>query len=139
MSKIIVIKILLLFIIVSLIDLFFIRSTNTIIPNIYPHIKANTKQIFFVSIFWFLITLAIYFLIISKPNFNFDTLIKNAPLVGIFIFSIYSLINLYNLNDKLNMGMFSKFGIDILRGIVIVTFSCGIYYLGEKTIEKFIK
>ena len=65
MSKIII-KIFSLFIIVSLIDLLFIKSISTVYPNMYPHIELDIKQIIYVSLFWFLIGLAIYFLIISE-------------------------------------------------------------------------
>jgi hypothetical protein len=138
MSKTII-KIFSLFIIVSLIDLIFIRSINTFIPKIYPHIKPNAKQISIVYLFWFLIALAIYFLIVSKPDFNLKTLIKSAPLLGIFIFLIYALSNFYNLSEKWNWMMLGTIGMDILRGIILVTFSCGVYYLGKNTIGKFIK
>lgn len=138
MSKIII-KIFTLFIIVSLIDLLFVRSINTIFSKIYPHIEPNKKQIIIVSIFWLLIALGIYFLIVSKPDFNFKALITTAPLLGIFIFSIYALNNFYNLTEKWNFGILGTIGIDILRGIILVTFSCGVYYLGKNTIGKFIK
>ena len=150
MSKIII-KIFSLFIIVSLIDLLFVKSISSIKDTIYPYIslkkiiepskilEINKKQIVFVSLFWLLIALAIYFLIVSKPDFNLKTLIKTAPSLGIFIFSIYALSTFYNLSEKWNWGMLGTIGIDILRGIILVTFSCGVYYLGKNTIGKFIK
>ncbi len=115
------IKILLLVIIVSLLDsiYLFLMQKYTKIYNIQESLSSFREFIYSYGI-WFIIALTIYYLIVSRPDFKLSTILKTAPILGITIFGIYGLNNMLCFPDKWS---WSLVGIDIIRGITLVTIS----------------
>lgn len=114
------IQILLLVVIVSLLDsiyLYLMQKHTTIYTIPQP---ASMIQLVYSYIIWFTIAISIYFLIVSRPDFSFATILKTAPLLGFAIFGIYGISNVLSLADKWSWNIV---GIDILRGIILVTIS----------------
>ena len=113
------IKILLLVIIVSLLDSIYMYIMQKY-TTIYIIEQSSLVHLLYSYIIWFTIAMSIYFLIVSRPDFSFKTILKTAPLLGIAIFGIYGLNNMLSLSDKWSWKLV---GIDIIRGIILVTFS----------------
>ena len=116
-----------LVLIIYLLDIIFVYLINNI-TSIYSGIPkaVDMKQIVFQYIIYFLLALAIQKLILNGcKDVDFSSVIKSAPLLGLVIFSVYGFNTVCIVPDKCN---WSIFGIDIVRGILLVTISSSLYY-----------
>jgi uncharacterized membrane protein len=122
-----------------------IPSTNSI-PITNPITSTNsipsTNSVFIDDykkwhkyIIWILIASIIYYLVLSNKNDNIKNIVKNSFITGIVIFGIYGLGNLYFSKE---IWSYKIFGIDILRGIIVVTLSSIIYHFANKILSKFV-
>ena len=115
-----------LILIIYLLDVIFVYLINKT-TSLYSGMPetVSMKQQVFQYIIYFLLALAIQKLILSKPDINFSSVIKSAPLLGLVIFSVYGFNTVCIIPDKCN---WSIFGVDIVRGILLVTISSSLYY-----------
>ena len=113
--------------IIYILDIIFVYLINNT-TSIYSGIPkaVDMKQIVFQYIIYFLLALAIQKLILNScKDVDFKSIIKSAPLLGLVIFSVYGFNTVCIVPDKCNWSMF---GIDIVRGILLVTISSSLYY-----------
>lgn len=125
------IQIFLLTAIVSLLDSIFLFLTQKYLPSLYGSVIPPESMISLVYVFasWFSIGMAIYFLIVSRSDFSLITILKTAPVLGLAIYGIYTLAN-YSLNpEKWSLKLV---GIDIVRGVIILTLSTVIFSFFRK-------
>jgi len=129
------IQIFLITAIISIIDSIYLFLSQKYLPFLYLIVQpASDSYINLLYIFgcWFFIALLIYFLIVSRPDFNFLTILKTAPLLGASIFGIYTLSN-YMMNPE--KWSFMMIGIDIVRGIILVSLSTIIFSFFRKSFK----
>ncbi len=130
------IQIFLITAIISIIDSIYLFLTQKYLPFLYLVVQpAEETNINLMYIFacWFFIALIIYFLIVSRSDFNFLTILKTAPVLGAGIFAIYSLSNYIMSPEKWSLMMV---GIDIVRGIILVSLSTIIFSFFRKSFKK---
>jgi hypothetical protein len=116
-----------LVLIIYLLDIIFVYLINKT-TSIYSGIPeaVDMKQKVFQYIIYLLLALAIQKLILNGcKDVDFKSIIKSAPLLGLVIFSVYGFNTVCIVPDKCNWSMF---GIDIVRGILLVTISSSLYY-----------
>lgn len=129
------IQIFLITAIISIIDSIYLFLTQKYLPFLYSTaIPPTDSYVNLLYIFgcWFLIGLSIYFLIVSRSDFNFLTILKTAPVLGAAIFGIYTLSNYMISPEKSSLMMV---GIDIVRGIILVSVSTIIFSFFRKTFK----
>jgi uncharacterized membrane protein len=129
------IQIFLITAIVSIIDSIYLFLTQKFLAGIYQKAQPATDSyinLLYIFICWFFIALAIYFLIVSRSDFDFLTILKTAPVLGAAIFGIYTLGNYISNPEKWS---FTMVGIDIVRGIIIVSLSTIIFSFFRKTFK----
>ena len=129
-----------LVLIIYLLDIIFvylINKTTSLYSGMAETVKTTSlysgmpetvsmKQQVFQYIIYFLLAFAIQKLILNScKDVNFSSVIKSAPLLGLVIFSVYGFNTVCIVPDKCN---WSIFGIDIVRGILLVTISSSLYY-----------
>ena len=127
------IQIFLITAIISIIDSIYLFLSQKYLPFLYLVVQpAKDSYINLLYIFscWFFIALLIYFLIVSRPDFNFLTILKTAPILGAAIFGLYTLSN-YMMNPE--KWSFMMIGIDIVRGIILVSLSTIIFSFFRKS------
>lgn len=128
------IQIFLLTAIVSILDSLFLFLTQRYLGFLYSAALPAESYISLLYIFasWFSIGMAIYFLIVSRSDFNLLTILKTAPILGFAIYGIYSLSNYSLMPEKWSL-MFV--GIDIVRGILVILIATLIFSLFRKIIK----
>ena len=128
------IQIFLLTAIVSILDSIFLFLTQKYLPSLYGSALPAESFISLAYVFasWFAIGMAIYFLIVSRSDFSLLTILKNAPILGFAIYGIYTLSNYSISPDKWSLKLV---GFDIVRGIIVVTFSSFIFSLFRKSFK----
>jgi hypothetical protein len=127
------IQIFLIIAIVSIIDSLYLFLTQKYLPSIYLAAQPLTDSyinVLYIFACWFLIALLIYFLIVSRPDFNFLTVLRTAPLLGAGIFGIYTISN-YMINPEKSSLLIA--GIDIVRGIILVSLSTILFSFFRKS------
>lgn len=125
------IQVFLLTAIISILDSIFLFLTQKYLPFLYGSALPGESMISIIYIFacWFAIGMAIYFLIVSRSDFSFLTILKTAPVLGFAIYGVYTLAN-YSINPEKSSLLLV--GIDLVRGIIIVTLSTMIFALFRK-------
>lgn len=129
------IQIFLITAIVSIIDSIYLFLLQKFLPNTYSKALPVTDtyiNLIYMYGCWLLIGLAIYFLIVSRPNFDLSNILKTAPVLGGAIFGIYTLAN-YIINPE--KWSFLMVGIDIIRGILLVSISTIIFSFFRKSFD----
>jgi hypothetical protein len=125
------IQIIVLIIIISLLDSFYLFFLQKYGKFLYNNIEFSNSfiSVIYAYLVWFLIACAIYFLIISRPDYTFTTILKTAPILGIVLFGINGFSQMIISPEK---SSFMIIGIDIIRGIILVTLSTFIISLYRK-------
>jgi hypothetical protein len=129
------IQIFLITAIVSIIDSIYLFLSQKYLPFLYfqsqPAAESNINLLY-IFCCWFLIALSIYFLIVSRSDFNFLTILKTAPILGAAIFGIYTLSN-HIINPE--NSSFMMIGIGIVRGIILVSLSTVMFSFFRKSFK----
>lgn len=120
--------------IIAILDSLFLFLTQSYTGTLYSAIlpEKSTIRITYIFACWFCIGISMYFLIVSRPDFRLLTILKTAPVLGFIIYGIYSLGNHIANQEKWPL---SFVGIDILRGIIIITTSMIIYGFFRKSFK----
>jgi uncharacterized membrane protein len=116
---------------VAILDSLFLFLTQKyagIYNDILP--QESMKSILYIFLCWFCIGMSIYFFIVSRSDFSFLTVLKTAPVIGLSIYGIYSLSNYLINPEKWSLAFV---GIDIFRGILIITITSVIFSFFRKS------
>lgn len=114
-------QILLLTIIISFLDSIYLFFNKGLYANILP--ESSVINILYAYLAWFSIALAIYFLIISRPDFSLITALKTAPFLGFAIYCSFNATNMILFKDIWSLKISA---IDTLWGCSLITFATAI-------------
>jgi len=124
-----ILRIIVLTLLLGIFDSIYIFINKKMYTEILP--AGKLIHILYAFSVWFIIALAINFLIIDRPDFNLLTIIKRVPFLAL---SIYWTLNMTNIM-LLNKLSWKIIAVDTLWGIILLLLTTFIYSLLRKQLD----